>query len=39
MSTQSEESYRGFFQSTGGQLTVLSIAIVAILAIAWFYVW
>jgi hypothetical protein len=38
MSIQSEEGNRGFFQSARGQMTMLSIAIVVILAIAWTYV-
>ena len=39
MSIQSSEvGTRGFFQSAGGQITLLSVAIVAVLALAWVYV-
>jgi hypothetical protein len=38
MSIQSQEGNRGFFQSAGGQVMMLSIAIVLIVAIAWAYV-
>ena len=39
METQSQPSSGGFFSSTAGQMTLLGLAIVAILVVAWRYVW
>jgi hypothetical protein len=38
MTIQGEEGNRRVFQSAGGQITVLSVAIVIALALAWIYV-
>ena len=40
MSMQSEQhSGSGFLHSASGEMTLLGIAIVAVLVVAWLYVW
>jgi len=39
MTTQSQQNSSGFFSSATGQLTLLGIAVVVVLLVAWRYVW
>ena len=38
MTMQSEQEHRGFLQTAGGQITLLVVALIVLLAIAWYYV-
>ena len=38
MTMQSEQDHRGFMQTAGGQITLLVVALIVLLALAWYYV-
>jgi hypothetical protein len=38
MTMQSEQGNHGFLQSAGGQITLLVVGLVVLLALAWYYV-